>query len=108
MLDQETKIVQMVKSRRLIAEALKVLLSKQKWHELIERSRFLAIDPEEEIDDIDEPVPFAENEEKDAGINFAAVSVDGCVVESIPSVSSAGMRIDRQALDNTQNTRLAM
>ena len=48
LLDQETNIVSIIKSRRFIAEALKVLLTKQQWEELIERSRFVAIDPNKE------------------------------------------------------------
>ena len=83
--------MQIVKSRRFIAEALKVLLSKQKWHELIERSRFVMIDPEAEIDYGDEiEPPLPDSEEKDSGRNFAAAGVN----ELIPSISPAGSRID--------------
>ena len=45
LLEHETNIVSIIQSRRFIAEALKVLLSDREWNELIERSRFVAIDP---------------------------------------------------------------
>lgn len=46
MLEKETNIVQIIKSRRFITEALRELLQKDRWLQLIENSRFICIDPE--------------------------------------------------------------
>ena len=45
-LDQETNIVQIIKSRRFFTEALRVLLPPEKWDELMESSYFICIDPD--------------------------------------------------------------
>lgn len=46
MLEKETNIIEIVKSRRYLSEAVRLLLSKEQRKKLKERSRYLIVNPD--------------------------------------------------------------
>ena len=46
-MEQETNIIEIIKSKRYIERALRHLLNEKKRFEFKERSRYIAIDPDE-------------------------------------------------------------
>ncbi len=49
MLEKETNIIEIVKSRRYLSEAIRLLLSKEQRKELKERSRYLIVNPDKVV-----------------------------------------------------------